>query len=429
MNHTSVPSPLGRLDHPDRANRPRRTHHRNRTDRPGPDRATPHTAEPILVKLAKRGNSNAIASLIRQALPHLTHVTVSQRRDHLHIHLEGIHLPDRDRVIPVIQHGLSQLRLTAIRRLTIQAQQSLNTAAAWEESVPLRPDHTGLGPSNFGAFSAPSPPAAVSSPFRLPELPLGPTAQTPPDRPGTHAPRQDFRPFPKPEDFNLEAVLDWADLDATAPSDFDLSDLTLPLPDQPAPQPQAPPPSSFDPAAIDPLPPDLPPPERLTHPVPPDPQSPARSGSPHPAPLDPPPPGPQPKDLPEEPPEDPWETDRISPEPPPLSAEYLLDRNPHGHVQMAPNASTSQQSRRFSQSSGSDRSSARPTVATMVEEGVDVDEFVRNLFSYYGKEIFVIFCLLFIPFLGILLMWSMTDWPKPVKWWITGIRGVIWLGS
>ncbi|MGA1355812.1 MAG: hypothetical protein ACO35Q_03930, partial [Prochlorothrix sp.] len=91
------------------------------------------TEEPILVKLAKRGNVSAIASLIRQALPTLTAVRVSQHKGTLQICLEGTRVPDRATVVPVIQQGLEQLSPPGVYWLKIQGQQSLDLQPDWGE--------------------------------------------------------------------------------------------------------------------------------------------------------------------------------------------------------------------------------------------------------------------------------------------------------
>ncbi|MGA1282511.1 MAG: hypothetical protein ACO34J_00365 [Prochlorothrix sp.] len=168
-------------------------------------------------------------------------------------------------------------------------------------------------------------------------------------------------------------------------------------------------------------------------------------------------------------------SDQVLPEPSPelapLSAENLLDRNPHSHVAMAPLESSprsSQAPRRqrrssrpsqgtsspssaspssASHSASSSRSSSRSTPSRssasrstpsqdatlewdlnkVLEDGVDIDEMLGNLVKNHQKEIFIVFLLLFVPLLGFIAMWTLTKWPKPVKGWITGIRGFFWL--
>ena len=86
-----------------------------------------------LVTRAKQGDPNAIALLITQSLRSMEVQARAQRQNEttLQVILEGPSVPDRDRVLPILQQGMINLNAASIQVVQVYGRQINQDGTAW----------------------------------------------------------------------------------------------------------------------------------------------------------------------------------------------------------------------------------------------------------------------------------------------------------
>ncbi len=93
---------------------------------------------PNLLKLARQGNADAIATLMNEKLrPRHIEAKVQCKQNYLHIMLETKQAPDRQELVGWVHQGLLKLGVQSMGKAKISAKQKGHLFSAWQEEVNL----------------------------------------------------------------------------------------------------------------------------------------------------------------------------------------------------------------------------------------------------------------------------------------------------
>ncbi|MGL5083535.1 MAG: CapA family protein [Microcoleaceae cyanobacterium] len=158
-----------------------------------------------VVALARRGNADAIAELIDQALqPQRVSAKATRRDHHLYILLESEALPEQLACIRVVQNGMLRLEAAGIQFVTVVGQQVGKQAFGWTHTLKFQPPvqpHTPSGKTSIQPFqrqpkSTPHPQPTDQS--VSPDLPQNqPQSQPTPLKPPVYFPKVQPKVQPK----------------------------------------------------------------------------------------------------------------------------------------------------------------------------------------------------------------------------------------
>jgi hypothetical protein len=124
--------------------------------------------QPNLLKLARQGNADAIATLMNEKLrPRKIEAKVQCKPNYLYIVLETKQEPDRQELVGWVHQGLLKLGIQTLSKAKITAKQKGYLFSAWQEEVNLNPSSSG---SNYA-------PVKLSMPEQT-EEPKAPSSQS-----------------------------------------------------------------------------------------------------------------------------------------------------------------------------------------------------------------------------------------------------------